>query len=243
MIKRALAHMRGRTYGLKSKDIRERPYEIIVNGQAKTLFHSAFNTDWLPELGITPDTIVDLGSFDGGDAYRFKATFPDARVITVEADPTRHAIVSENLSGQEIEIANHAACGTDGDIDWYPAAIDGQADAQGSIFKHTEAYQKKFSQVEQAKTPDKVAGKRFDTFAKEANIETVSLLHMDIEGAEHSVLQTLGPVRPRLIYLEWREGFFQGKACGPETEAMLADMGYKLILQKTADRLYFLPGR
>lgn len=241
MLKRFLAIILGRKYGLRSNDIKERPYEVIIDGETKTLFHSAFNTDWLQELGVAPETIVDLGSYDGGDAYRFKARFPSARVITVEADPTRHAIATGNLSGQDIEIANHAACGIDGDIDWYPVLSDGQADAQGSIFKHTEAYQKKFTQVEQSKVPTTVSGKRFDTFAKEMAIETVSLLHMDIEGAEHSVLQTLGPVRPRLIYLEWREGFFQGKACGPETERLLADMGYKLILQKTADRLYFRP--
>jgi len=241
MLKRLLAAIRGRLYGLRSKDIRERPFTITVNGAEKEIFHSAFNTNWLAELNINPKTIIDLGSFDGGDAYRFKEAFPSARVITVEADPSRYDIVKENLAGQNIEIVNYAACSTDGDIDWYVSTIDGEPNAQGSIFKHADAYRKKFPMVEQAKEPCKVPGRRFDTIAKELSAVEIDLLHMDIEGAEHNVLQTLGHIRPRLIYMEWREGFFQGKACGPETEALLDSMNYKLILQKTADRLYYLP--
>lgn len=241
MWNRFLAAMSGRRYGLRSKDIKERPYHITVDGNRKELFHSAFNINWFPELKITPHTIIDLGSFDGGDAYRFKDAFPDARVITVEADPTRHAITQDNLSGQDIEIANYAACDTDGDIDWYVSTIDGEPNAQGSIYKHTDAYREKFTSVAQAKTASTVRGRRFDTLAEELSVTQIDLLHMDIEGAEHTVLQSMGKLRPRLIYLEWREGFFHGKACGPDTEALLASMNYKLILKKTADRLYYLP--
>ena len=241
MFKRLLASIRGRGYGLQSKDIKERPFEIKVNGAKRQVFHSAFNANWLSELDIKPKTIIDLGSFDGGDAYRFKKAFPSARVITVEADPTRYEIVKENLSDLDIEVLNYAVCSTDGDIDWYVSTIDGEPKAQGSIFKHTDAYQKKFPMVEQAEEPLKVQGKRFDTIAKELAITEVDLLHMDIEGAEHHVLRTLGNIRPRLIYMEWREGYFQVKASGPESESFLNSMNYKLILQKTSDRLYYLP--
>lgn len=241
MISRILAKLRGRAYGLRSKDIKERPFVIPVNGVDTELFHSAFNTNWFSELGITPNTIVDLGAFDGGDPYRFKDTFPNARVVTVEADPSRYSIVQENLSGQDIEIVHCAACAIDGDIDWYPATIDGEANAQGSIFQHSDAYKSKFPMVKQAQNPSKVPGKRFDTMALELGIDSIDLLHMDIEGAEHNVLMTLGDHLPTLIYLEWREGLFHGKACGPETEALLHEKGYKLILRKTADRLYYRP--
>lgn len=236
-----IAMLRGRRYGLRSSASRERPFEASVNGKTVNFVHSSFNTNWLTELGITPKTIVDLGSFDGGDAYRFKQTFPDARVITVEADPDRFAKVQDSLQGQDIETLNFAACETDQHIPWYSATIQGEVHAQGSIYQHTDAYKSQFPFVEQTQAPLTIEGKRFDSFCRDNNVADIGLLHMDIEGAEHTVLESLGAARPRLIFLEWREGFFQGKSCGPETEKLLDSLGYKLVLRKRADRLYFLP--
>lgn len=233
--------MRGRRYGLRSRPLREAPFEIeLGGGETARLVHSAFNPDWLGELGIVPEVIVDLGSFDGGDAARFKRAFPQARIITVEADPDRFAGMRARLAGQDIEPLNFAACASDEEIDWFAATIAGETHAQGSIYRHTDAYKKKFPFVEQA-APVKVPGRRFDSFAREAGLTRIDLLHMDIEGAEHTVLETLGDLRPRLIYMEWREGFFQGRAAGRQTEALLASTGYRLILQQKADRLYFRP--
>ncbi len=241
MLKRAAATLRGYRYGLRSRYIKERPFRATINGRQRELFHSAFNVRWFSELQVVPKTIVDLGSFDGGDAYRFKREFPSARVVTVEADPTRFEIARENLSGEDIEIVNYAACLRDGDINWYVSTIDGEPHAQGSIYKHTATYQRKFPSVEQSIEPCTVRGRRFDTIAAELSITDIDLLHMDIEGAEHTVLQTLGNIRPRLIYLEWREGLFQGKASGPESENLLKAMNYKLVMHKGTDRLYFSP--
>lgn len=241
MLKRLIAALEGRKFGLRSKGIGERPFHVVKNDKTQKLYHSSFNTDWFAELGVAPKIIVDLGSYDGGDAYRFKKAFPAAKVITVEADPIRFGIAKDNLSGEDIQVLNYAACSIDGKIDWYAATVDGETDAQGSIYRHTEAYQKRFSSVEQAKVPSKVPGKRFDSLAHELGVTEIDLLHMDIEGAEHTVLKTLGNIRPRMIYLEWREGAFQGESCGPETEVLLKSMNYRLVVRKTLDRLYFLP--
>lgn len=61
---------------------------------------------------------------------------------------------------------------------------------------------------------------------------------MDVEGAEHTVIETLGDIRPKLIYMEWRKGFFLGSKTGRALEALLASLGYKLIVRLSADRLY-----
>lgn len=235
------AALRGRRFGLRSRPLGDGSYTIDVEGEPVTLYHSPFNLDWITELGLDVRCILELGSYDGGDAYRFRRAFPDARVITVEADPTRHDIVKRNLSGQEIEVVNCAACATDGDVDWYVATIDGAPHAQGSMFRHSESYQRKFPQVQQAATPTKVPGRRFDTLARELSAESIDLLYMDIEGAEHNVLQSLGNIRPRLIYLEWRRDYFEGAGSSAETERLLAEMGYQLILLKKSDRMYYLP--
>lgn len=238
MLKRLIARARARKYGLLSRSIGEQEFNVLLSGKQIKFAHSGFNTDWLTELGITPKVIVDLGSFDGGDAYRFKETYPAARVVTVEADPTRYKIAKDNLLDLGIETLNYAACATDGEIDWYVSTIDTEPNAQGSIYKHTADFKKKFPFVKQANEPCKVMGRRFDSFTKEQSINQIDLLHMDIEGAEHNVLLTLGAIRPKLIYMEWRERYFQGKVCGPETDALLKSMGYQLILMKSVDRMY-----
>jgi FkbM family methyltransferase len=241
MLKRLAAAITGWRYGLRSKALRDGTYPVAVGGQSVTLYHSSFNLDWLMELGLEVNTVVELGSYDGGDAYRFKKAFPNARVITVEADPTRYDIVQRNLEGQGIEILNCAACATDGDVDWFVSTIDGEPQAQGSMYLHSQKYQKKFPQVQQADKPQKVPGRRFETLGKELFLSEVDFLYMDIEGAEHNVLQSLGEIRPRVIYLEWRRDYFQDTKSSQESEALLARMGYRMILMKKSDRMYFLP--
>jgi len=224
--------------GMRSAPLRERMYPISANGQDMQVQHSKFNLNWIGELGISPQTIVELGAFDGGDAYRFKKQFPNTRVVTVEADPDRIDTVQRSLDGSGVEIFNFAACDQDGPVDWFAAEINGTTNAQGSMFRHTEAYQKRFPFVEQADKPMQVDGKRFDSFCKDANITAIDLLHMDIEGAELSVLQSMGDVRPGLIYLEWREGSFVGHEGGDSAATLLTNMGYTMIGDLGDDRLY-----
>jgi FkbM family methyltransferase len=241
MLKRLAAMIMGWRYGLRSKAVSDGPYSIIVGGEEAMVYGSSFNMDWLTELGIEVNTLVELGAYDGGDTLRFKRAFPDAQVITVEADPTRFEIVQRNLEGQGIEVVNFAACAIDGDVDWFVSTIDGEPQAQGSMYRHSEMYQKKFPQIEQAQKPLKVRGRRFETLAKELSLSEVDFLYMDIEGAEHNVLQSLGDIRPRVIYLEWRRDYFKDTKSSEESEALLARMGYRLVLIKKSDRIYFRP--
>jgi len=238
MLNRLISRLKMRLNGLKSPALRERMYRIDVNGTPHEVQHSRFNLNWLPEAGIDPKVIVDLGSFDGGDAWRTKQTFPNARVITVEADPDRINIVRAALAASDVEIYNFAACDQDGPVEWYTATVNGETNAQGSLYQHSDAYQKRFTFVKQAEDPIEVDGKRFDTFCAEAGIDGIDLLHMDIEGAELSVLRSIGKVRPKLIYLEWREDAFRGHEGTASAETLLHDLGYSLLGNLGDDRLY-----
>jgi len=51
----------------------------------------------LGEATGSPQVIVELGAFDGGDALRLQSAYPDCRIVTVEADPVRVEIVRNNL--------------------------------------------------------------------------------------------------------------------------------------------------
>lgn len=237
MLSKLLNYLHMRRQGLRSWPLKERMYPVEAGGRTHQVQHSKFNLNWPGELGVDPAVIVELGAFDGGDAWRFHRKFPKARMVTVEADPVRIGIVRDTLADTDVEVFNFAACDNDGPIDWYAAEIEGATNAQGSIFQHTEAYRERFPFVQQ-QDAIQVPGKRFDTFCAEAGIDRIDLLHMDIEGAEIMVLRTLGAVRPKLIYLEWREGSFVGHEGGDSTAQLLEKMGYDLVADLGDDRLY-----
>lgn len=224
--------------GLYSKPLKEATYQAQVGDRQLELCHSRFNPKWLRELGITPTTIVDLGSFDGGDAVRFSTFFPSSRVVTVEADPERFPLVQNNLSGSQIEVEHIAVCEQDGPIAWYSSTIDGEVNAQGSIYAHTEDYRQTFSFVKQVDKPQTVEGTRLDSLCKRLAITHVDLLHMDIEGAEYSVLRGMGAIRPQTIFLETFDNRFVGGATVADTDRLLMELGYCLVLDLGTDRLY-----
>lgn len=237
MLQKLLNYLHMRRQGLRSLPLKERMYPVEAGGQTHQVQHSKFNLNWPGELGVIPTVIVELGAFDGGDAWRFHQHFPKARMVTVEADPVRIDIVRTTLADTPVEVHNFAACDNNGPIDWFAAEIEGATNAQGSIFRHTDAYQERFPFVKQQQAVQ-VDGKRFDTFCAEVGLTSIDLLHMDIEGAEIMVLRTLGDVRPTLIYLEWREGSFVGHEGGDSAAQILEKMGYDLVADLGDDRLY-----
>ena len=203
-----------------------------------TLAHSSFSIDWLAEAGVDPTVIVDVGSFDGGDAYRFKTAFPEARVIAVEADPFRAGIVRNSLDGSGAEVLEYAVQQVDGPVAFYVATIAGEPSAQGSIFKLTEKEAAKRHSIQQSDVATTVQGRRIDSLVADLGITEVDLLHMDIQGAEYEALLGLGVIRPRVLFLEV-DAQYEGVKPASALHALVADMGYWLAAELPGDRLYF----
>lgn len=231
--------LRMRRFGLTQKPAKEGEYSAEIDGQETVLGHSAFQTAWLAEKIANPAVIVELGAFDGGDVNRFHQAFPECRIIAVEADPVRVEIARKNLKNTPIQVVHSAACETDGPIDWFAAEVDGMANAQGSIFRHTESYKKRFPFVDQSTSPDQVDGRRLDSLMQELGVSEIDLLHMDIEGAENAAMRGMGGLRPKMIYLEMREKLFESGASFRDTEQLLESLGYVLVVDLRIDRLYF----
>lgn len=242
MIDRLIARLTLARAGLRSAPLDERMVETDTPAGRRPLVRSAFNPAWLAEAGIKPGVIVDLGSFDGGDALRLARAFPAARVVTVEADPTRHGVVAALLAGTGIEVVHAAACETDGPVPWYPAEVGGVVDSQGSLYRRSARAQRRHGFVRQAETPVWVPGLRFETLMDRLGIASVDLLHMDIEGAEGAVIRSLGHHRPRMIFTEARTGYFENGATAADTHAALTRLGYRRAMRLGVDSLY-LAGR
>ena len=176
--------------------------ESFREGPGKELAGSSFNTRWLAELGIDPRVIIDAGSYDGGDAYRFQQEFPQARVVAIEAEPARQEILRRSLAGTPVTIVDAAVSDRDGVADWYTATYRGRIEAQGSLYRQTERMNRRTPDVRQADRPTRVKTVRLDTLCRDMGIAEIDLLHMDIQGAEYAALKGLGRMRPRLIFLE-----------------------------------------
>lgn len=238
MFAKLLTRLRLLRHGLYSAPLKEKEYDTKIADRPIRLFHSRFNPNWLTQLGISPKTILDLGSYDGGDAFRFTEAFPSCRVITLEADPMRISLVRENLEGSPVEIKQYAACDQDGPVEWYSAEANGKVDGQGSMFAHTDHYRKTFDFVKQTDKPASVDGIRVDSLCEQLGISEIDFLHMDIEGAENVALRSLGKMRPKAIFLETVDDRFVGGPSVTNTHRLLEEMGYRCVVDLDSDRLY-----
>ena len=233
-----LARLRLLRWGITATPLREGEYDTEIEGAPIRLSHSGFNTKWLSQLNIEPKVVLELGSFDGGDALRFARAFPNTRIVTVEADPVRVEVVIKNLAHTHAEVVNNAVCLKDGPIDWYTSKIDGKVDGQGSLYQHSDEYKEKFPHIEQTTESVTVDGLRFDRLCELNNIDEIDFMHMDIEGAEFDALSSMGKIRPKLIFMEMLPDYFDNVRGEDEIQTLLASYNYVLVARLSQDQLY-----
>jgi FkbM family methyltransferase len=212
-------------------------YDEAPNGAR--VYRSHFNPKWIGELGLpSPEVVIDAGCFDGGDTLHFLKAFPGARVISLEADPDRAEIVRANLAGTRAEIIECAVQDRDGDIDWFPALVNGKPKASGSIYRMTDRELAKHPEMQQAAEPSrKVAARSLSSLLTERGIARVDVLHMDIQGAEYAALEGLAAYRPALVFLEV-DADYVGAPTRSKVHRLLRSMGYSLAAKFSKDRLY-----
>ncbi len=211
--------------------------------EERRLYQSRFNMTWLDELRISPKVIFDVGAYDGGDSIRFKYRFPDAQVLAFEADPERYAVVSANVAPFAIRCVNAAVCDRDAPVTWYPARDarldDGKTGSQGSMYRHSAEFQRRHDFVKQSAAPMSVDGIRIDSFCARSAIGEIDVAHIDVEGAEHEVLDGFGSIRPKLVYAEVAPfAPWIGARQPRDLHRKLSRMGYVLAAELINDRLY-----
>jgi FkbM family methyltransferase len=210
--------------------------------EERRLYQSRFNMAWIDELRLSPKVVLDVGAYDGGDSIRFKYRFPDARVIAFEADPERYAVVAGNVEPFGIACVNAAVCDRDGPVPWYKAYdghAEGRTGAQGSMYRHSPQYERRYDFVRQSPTPTAVDGLRIDTFCRKSAIDDIDVLHIDAEGAEYEVIAGLGALLPKMIYVEAVPfDAWVGARQSRELHVRVSCMGYLLAAELINDRLY-----
>lgn len=211
------------------------------------MYKSDFNISWIEKyLKRKPNVIIEFGSYDGGDGVFYKKSFPNSEVYSIEACNERFKIIQKLDDKFGVHTFNYAICEYNGFIDFYsvkdPNVMDhvDKYGSSGSINKRTEKYKKQFTHVKEQE-PKKVPCIRLDTFCNNNNIEHVDFLHVDVEGAEHRVVQGFGDLRPSILWMETyldKEYYGDNAYVTSDLHKTILDMGYIIAEKTTADTLY-----
>jgi FkbM family methyltransferase len=213
---------------------------------------SEFKVEWVAEhLGHPfPKVIIDAGTFDGSDAVAFKDVFPDARVLAIEACPDNFVVMKGRgwARSAGVEIHHAALCDFDGEVPFFSNSdthFPGHFGQSGSVLTPTNAIDNKWRGGMghiRFRGPRMVPARRLDTFCAAEGITDIDLLHMDVQGAESMVLDGMGELRPKMIFLEIDEvketGGYVGCVPKQELVARLTSRGYVNKWESATDALY-----
>lgn len=209
----------------------------------KSLYHSGFNTNLiLKYLKGEPNTILEFGSYDGGDALRYKMIFNDCNVYSIEACPTLYSKLSF-LREYDIDISNYAISDQVGVVDFYQSIKreTKEPGPTGSILKATDKVIKKNKQIIYNKTSVKVNSITISEFCRIKNIKEIDFMHSDIQGAMLHAINGFGDIKPKVIFSEVdMSDNYEGGDVFEELNDKLINMGYVLIFKRGFNSLYVL---
>lgn len=133
--------------------------------------------------------ILDLGCRDGCEAIQFSFLFPNAKIISVEANPNQIEIIKSNIKDYpNIEIFNFGASDEDAELDFN---VSSTVNIGNSSFLKINGNYDNYEKMA-FHTPIKVKTKRLDNFLKEQQVPKIDILFMDIQGFEGKAIQGLG---------------------------------------------------
>ena len=195
---------------------------------------SYFDVKWLDKYSLKADVILDVGSYDGKDGLIFKNIYPNARVISIEAELNNYNRMIKNPKIKSLEIYNYAVCDIDGEITFYPNK--GTRHGCGSIHEPAEAIYRFEGMA--FDNPQILPSIRLDSFCKKHNIEKIDLIHMDIQGTEHEALIGLGVFRPTMMFLEMGGCSLECYKGTTDPTNKLLEMDYELLEKLPGDQLW-----
>jgi FkbM family methyltransferase len=201
------------------------------------MHHSSIKVEHIEELlGRKPNTAVVIGSWDGGDEYRFKTAWPGCKVHGVEASPTAFTRALEVVP-HGITMTNCAIAAYDGQIPFYGTDNHNGEWCSGSVLKHTD----KFSSDTgvSSRSPIVVNCMRFDTFCQSNRLHDVDFLQMDTEGYVGDIISGFGDERPKVLFIEiLPQRWYDGGDSVDSVCAKLALLGYENIDNNGVDWLF-----
>lgn len=201
---------------------------------------SEFKPEWVHQYAPRAKVMFDIGAFDGTDTLRFARALPGLRLVAFECNPGRGELTQRILAEAGIPCEVLAITDRDGPVTFHPNLDQamGGVGVSGSTLPPTERLLKENPHLTFTQ-PVTVLGQRLDSFCLRQGI-VPDVLHLDVQGAEWNVLQGMGALRPRLIFLEIGEVTQAHYEGSKDAQVYLADLGYRQVWTSPHDALYIL---
>lgn len=185
-------------------------------------------------LGDAVRSVVEVGARDCRETLGFRALYRDARIYAFECNPATLPLCRERVAGQPgITLVERAVSDRAGRLRFYP--IDPAATPAGrynpgasSLLRASGAYEHE----DYVQTEIEVEAVTLEGFMREAGLEDIDLLWMDIQGAELAALRGLGEriAAVKLIHLEAEfVEIYAGQPLFPEVRSFLEAHGFRFI--------------
>ena len=195
-------------------------------------------------IGYSPKTIMEFGSFDGGDGLRYKCQYPEATVYSLEADPDLFK-KTQQVEKYGIHVFHAAVTNYVGEIEFNRTIhpTKGIPVGGGSILIPTLEIQEKYKEIiNYSHKSVTVPCTTIEYFCKQNNITNIDFMHIDVEGAAKQVIEGFGSIRPVGLFIELILTEFShiGGSKRTEVEKILFDLGYIFIDSNGNDCIYKL---
>src|ERR1700730_1245135 len=160
------------------------------------------------DLPFTPQTIVDAGANIGLASIYYARRYPQARVISVEAEASNFEILCRNVAPYPNIVPIHAAL-------WNRDGFIG-------VSEPSPRTSDKWAFVTHEGDGARVRAITMRTLMREFNIESIDLLKVDIEGAEKELFEDSGWADGlQSLAIELHDHFKPG--CGTAVNAAMSD--------------------
>lgn len=154
-------------------------------------------------LGNDINTIIEFGSYDGGDGIRYKYFFPNANIYSIEPSPSCYRNILP-LKKYGLNIFNYAISDENTIKTLYETYDPNYLNYAPCSSLNKECCSVEINDAEnlEIKEPINVETKKLKTFCEEQNINSIDLLHIDVEGHMCEVINGMDDLNVKMIFIE-----------------------------------------
>jgi len=194
-------------------------------------------------LGRKPTSIIEFGSYDGGDGLKYKIDFPEALVVSIEACPKLFGNL-KYLKQFGVLPLNYAVSDHDGHTDFYQSfsRSTNKYAPVGSELRAKNSLKRKNDHLVYCETPINVPSITLATLIRKVlKVAAVDYLHIDTQGTFLRVIDGLKDIRPALIFAEvGMNNRYHNSDSIAESDNLMRKIGYKKLKHNGFDAIYKL---